>query len=179
MINVQSIIDEIIRKEGGYVDHKDDHGGPTKYGITLKTLNDFTGRENTKEDVANISKQTARLIYRTNFYRKPGIDRLPLLIIPLILDMAVNHGPKTAIKLLQSELLQQDFYIGLTDGVIGQKTINASERAVEQLGTKLIDNLVTRRVEHCMAIISHDPRQAVFKNGWIARAESFRPEASA
>ena len=32
------IIDGLIVAEGGYVDHPADRGGPTKYGITRKTL---------------------------------------------------------------------------------------------------------------------------------------------
>ena len=35
---LQTLIAELIQREGGYVDDPDDRGGPTKYGITLATL---------------------------------------------------------------------------------------------------------------------------------------------
>ena len=35
-MSIQRIINDIIRKEGGYVNHPDDKGGSTNYGITLK-----------------------------------------------------------------------------------------------------------------------------------------------
>ena len=35
-MTVDQMIDDILRREGGYVNHPADKGGPTKYGITLK-----------------------------------------------------------------------------------------------------------------------------------------------
>ncbi len=37
-MSADSIIDGIIEREGGYVDHEDDRGGCTNYGVTLSTL---------------------------------------------------------------------------------------------------------------------------------------------
>ncbi|STE86759.1 Predicted lysozyme (DUF847) [Escherichia coli] len=36
MKSKDEIFDEILGKEGGYVNHPDDKGGPTKWGITEK-----------------------------------------------------------------------------------------------------------------------------------------------
>ena len=40
-VSVRHIIKEIIRREGGYVNHPNDRGGPTKYGVTHKTLSRY------------------------------------------------------------------------------------------------------------------------------------------
>lgn len=37
MKSKDEIFDEVLGKEGGYVNHPDDKGGPTKWGITEKS----------------------------------------------------------------------------------------------------------------------------------------------
>ena len=39
--DVDDLISDIIRREGGYVNHPDDRGGPTNYGITQATLSEW------------------------------------------------------------------------------------------------------------------------------------------
>lgn len=43
MKTVDEMIDAIIRREGGYVNHPADRGGPTRYGITMATLSEELG----------------------------------------------------------------------------------------------------------------------------------------
>ena len=38
MLNVDKITDEIVRREGGYVNDPDDPGGATKYGVTIHSM---------------------------------------------------------------------------------------------------------------------------------------------
>lgn len=179
-MNIETMLDNLLKTEGGYVDHPADKGGPTNYGITIPALNEYTGlRNNTKNDIKELPKYIARDIYMELYYRKPKINRLPNNIQPIVFDMAVNHGPKIAVQLLQSQLLADGYHINKVDGDIGPLTINASKSASIDLGPVFINNLINRRIARYKAIIKHDPSQKVFEKGWIARAESFRPEVIA
>lgn len=180
-MTIKQIITDIIAKEGGYNNHPLDKGGPTKYGITRISYAEYFKRhyENIgADDIKAISKDLAEKIYYTLYYVRPNINKLPELIQPVILDMAVNHGRRGAIKMLQQTLLDDGYIFSQPDGIIGEKTIDAAEKAVTELGTHLIDNLINTRLDYYNNIISNDPSQSAFKNGWFARAESFRPEVA-
>ena len=89
---IDQILDRLVSKmvEGGFKDDKADKGGPTKYGITQKTLSDYLKRPATRNDVKNLSVDTAKKIYRENYYQKTHIDQLPAALQPIVLDSAVR-----------------------------------------------------------------------------------------
>jgi len=181
------MIAEIIKKEGGYVNHQADRGGPTKYGITAIAYTEYFKRpaaagavipkKTIIAEIKAVTPELAERIYYTLYYIRPNIKLLPQLIQPLMLDMSVNHGPNKAIKIMQETLLHDGYNIGSVDGSIGPKTLNAVTRATAA-GRDLINNLIDRRIELYKHIIQNDPRQAVFEGGWITRAESFRLEVA-
>jgi len=73
-VMVESLIDDIIRREGGFVNHPADRGGPTKYGITAKTLGNWRqlGWLATSDEVATLTESEAREIYRHRYILAPG-----------------------------------------------------------------------------------------------------------
>jgi lysozyme family protein len=78
-----AIISEVLAREGGYVDHPADRGGPTNFGITLATLADFVGHPVTASDVRLLDETTARTIYRSRYI---WLVRLALVLLsPLCL----------------------------------------------------------------------------------------------
>lgn len=172
-MSLQKLLNDIINKEGGFVDNPNDKGGPTKYGITIAALNKYTRGHNGKQDIQAITREVAKKIYADNYYDKPGIYLLPGAIQPIIFDAAVNHGPQAAIQMLQAQLLADGYPGGKIDGIIGYMTVRAAEKASSELGKTFINNLVSRRIAKYRKIIEHDPTQAVFEKGWITRAESF------
>lgn len=176
--DINKEIEKIIAREGGYVDHPADRGGPTNMGITLKTLTMYLARQCTEEDVKNLSKQTARDIYYTNYYIKPDIKSLPDLIKPVMLDMVVNSG-KRGIKILQDLLTCYNYQPGKIDGLIGPKTIQAAQFAAADMGNEFVRKLTRRRVIFYENLVKADESQRVFLAGWIARAESFLPDKTA
>lgn len=173
MKTIDQMIDDVLKNEGGYVNHEYDKGGPTNLGITQDTLSDYLNRQASIDDVKKLDKQTACAIYKKCYYTNPKIDELPLLIQPLMFDMAVNHGHKKAVKLLQELLSKKGYDIGIIDGVIGNKTCDGSKQAVDNLGKVFVNNLVNMRISFYNAIVHNNPSQKVFLKGWLKRARSF------
>src|SRR5688500_17834192 len=99
-LTVAQMIDELIEREGGFVDHPADRGGPTKYGITQKSLYPWNSQSSSivkafPFDVRSLKPLHAVLIYEHMYYRDPGINQLPKPWQPLVFDWAVNSGPAT------------------------------------------------------------------------------------
>ena len=146
-----SILDEalahILEVEGGFVDHPMDPGGATKFGITKKTLETFLGHSVTKDDVKELSWDTAKEIYRKNYWDPIRADEMPPAIAVLAMDMAVNSGARTAVKYLQRAVNYLDPGRLTEDGRIGPNTLGAvNTLSVEKNSQlKLIDEYVAKR----------------------------------
>ena len=171
--SVQRMVADILRREGGYANHPNDRGGPTRYGITLRTLANWRRRGVDAEDVRNLSVQEAEKIYLANYFTGPRINRLPERLQPLLFDMSINHGPATAVKVLQRTLCEAGFRC-VVDGGIGEETIGAARGADQSLGKLLVNRLVENRIALYHRIASGDRSQRVFLAGWMKRANEFR-----
>jgi lysozyme family protein len=172
-MTIDEMLDDIIKKEGGYVNHKDDKGGETNFGITKKVYAEYLGKNPnlvSTADMKLLTRGTAKGIYKNEYFLKPKISTLPVEIQPIILDMAVNHGAKRAILILQEALISFACPVQV-DGVIGQKTAYFAGTCDK---TDLINEIVELRVRFYKQIITNNPSQKVFEKGWLARAESFR-----
>ncbi|MEJ2021660.1 MAG: holin-associated N-acetylmuramidase [Maritimibacter sp.] len=183
MKSVQQIADEIIDREGGYVFDPDDPGGPTKYGVTLGTMQhlglDLDGDGAvTAEDVRQLSRDQAREIFVRDYYDMPKIGRLPKPLQPSVFDMYVNAGPQ-AVRILQWLLCQM--HHGVTvDGIIGPKTIGASFSAYDDAPDHIVDAYGIARRNYYYRLAANRPKLRKFatthdnsKGGWIKRAEEF------
>ena len=166
-------IDEIIHTEGGYVNNKADKGGPTKYGITQRTLSYYLNRQASIEDVKNVTKETAREIYEKMYLTGPRISTLPFPIQNMILDMAINHGPRNAIKMLQRTVNASGFGPISVDGVLGPNTRKHVEEAISKMGKVFQNAVVEERITFMKNIVIRDPSQSVFIDGWVARAKRY------
>lgn len=168
-MSVDTLINDIIVTEGGYVNHPADRGGPTKYGITQKTLASYRRMPVSAKEVQNMSRQEAYDIYKKIYFDTYGVDKLPETIHDLVLDMNVHHGPGNTNKLLQKAINR--FGIKLqVDGVAGSKTIEAAKQ-VNPVALRYI--LAREREAFMRDIVKKDPSQQVFLNGWLNRVEKF------
>jgi len=84
----------ILKFEGGYVDDPLDPGGETKFGISKRSYPDL--------DIAGMTKEKAREIYREDYWDKLNCDALPPAIRLIVFDAGVNHGVHWAARALQS-----------------------------------------------------------------------------
>lgn len=174
MPDIDTMIDDILRREGGYVDHPDDRGGATNYGVTRKTLSEYLGRAATKDDVRNMDIELAREIYRRNYYYGPKIHRLPEPVQSFIFDCSINHGSARAIKFVQKVCNAAGVAtrIGI-DGKMGPATENAAKTTQDKLGDAFLAGLIDERRDFYHKIVEKNPSQRVFLAGWMNRVDDF------
>lgn len=171
--SVNQMIDDILQREGGFVNHPNDRGGPTNFGITMRTLAAWRSPAPVDiPDVRSLKADEAMDIYSTNYYIRPKIDKLPTSIQPVMFDMSINHGPASAVKLLQNFLKDNGGDCSV-DGGIGDETIKCAQEADKTMGKALINGLVARRVALFKQIVARDESQRVFLAGWLNRANEF------
>lgn len=177
MTELDTILDEIIAREGGYVNNPADHGGATNMGITEATLGAWLGRAATIEDVQSMTVATAKAIYTQNYFAKPGLDKLPAAIQPVMLDAAVNSGPGQSVKFLQQVLNDAGYGPLAVDGGIGPATLAAAAKAASAMdGSALSRALVEKRRAFLKHLAVANPSQQQFEKGWMARCDQLEAE---
>lgn len=87
--------DRLISHEGGYVYDPNDPGGETKFGISKRSYPQL--------NIANLDLETAKAIYRKDFWGPLGEDAHPAIRYAAF-DFAVNSGIPTALRKLQAAI---------------------------------------------------------------------------
>jgi lysozyme family protein len=183
MRSVEAIADEILAREGGYVNDPDDPGGATNFGVTIHTMRRLgldlnrDGRVDAA-DVRMLTRGQARDIFVEDYFRKPGIARLPAPLQPSVFDMYVNAGGN-AVRILQ-RLLGEFGHPVTADGVIGPKSAAAAEAVHRIAPDHLVDAYGIARRNYYYALADRRPASRKYarrrdggKGGWIVRAEEF------
>ncbi len=183
MQTVVQIAQEIVAREGGYVNDPDDPGGATKYGVTIHTMRrlgldlDRDGGVDT-DDVRMLTRAHAVSIFVEHYFRRPKIDQLPEPLHATVFDMYVNAGGN-AVTILQRLLGEMRISVSI-DGVIGPQTINAVRRAYAAAPDHLVDAYGIARRNYYYGLADsrgasrkYARRRDGGKGGWITRAEEF------
>lgn len=183
MRSVEAIADEIIAREGGYVNDPDDPGGATKYGVTIGTMRrlklDLTGDGRVDAgDVRLLTRRQARDIFVRDYFERPGIARLPESLQASVFDMYVNAG-SNAVRILQ-RLLRDFGHRIAVDGIIGPRTAAAAEAAARAAPDHIADAYGIARRNYYYRLADRRPASRKYarrrdggKGGWIRRAEEF------
>ncbi len=155
---IDSVIGDVIRREGGPTDDPQDKGGPTAWGIS-KVANPEAWKDGPP------SEAEARAIYLRKYVQGPGFDKIEDKALQAqLVDFGVNSGPAIAIMKLQGILSVP------MDGVLGPQTL----AALTTLKAEEVNNLlVATRVKMVVSIAVKNPGQLRFLSGWVDRSLQF------
>jgi len=183
MQTVQAIAQDILAREGGYVNDPDDPGGATNHGVTVHTMRrlglDLNGDGVIDaDDVKVLTAQRAVQIFIDEYFHRPKLDTLPPPLQATVFDMYVNAG-SNAVKILQRLLNQMRLSVAV-DGVIGPQTARAAAQAMAAAPDHFVDayGIARRNYYYALADARSASRKYARRNdggkgGWIARAEAF------
>lgn len=181
--DVRQIAEEIVAREGGYVNDPDDPGGATNFGVTIHTMQrlgmdlDGDGKV-TSGDVKRLTRAQAVEIFVTHYFVRPRIAELPPALHATVFDMYVNAGAN-AVKILQRLLVDMRQQVSV-DGSVGPQTIAATAAALAAAPDHLVDAYGIARRNYYFDLADRRPASRKYarrrdggKGGWISRAEEF------
>lgn len=116
-MNFDTAFDRLMGHEGGYVNDPDDPGGETKWGVSKRSY--------PNEDIPNMTKEKAKVIFRRDFWDQIQADKVFDGVAWQLSDFAYNSGPRNAIRAYQRAL-------GVApDGNFGPFSLAASQKMSE------------------------------------------------
>lgn len=172
-MSVSEYIEEVISREGGsrYTNRAADLGGPTKYGITAKTLGRCwnLGRPATEDEVKSLTLEQATQIYLVHYWQAFHLDLIKNQVVAeFMFDWYVNSNEDNATKELQA------WCEAYQDGDIGPNTAAKIEAKLARDGWVSFNQLVDRRVYYVLRLCQRVPSQVANVVGWYKRINSFR-----
>lgn len=147
-MNFELAFERLLGHEGRYVNHPEDPGGETNWGISRRSYPAL--------DIKNLTREEAKEIYRRDFWERVHAERLADGVAFQMFDFAVNSGIETAVRYLQRALGVAD------DGHFGPVSQAAAAAMSE---TDLIQRLNAERLDF-MTRLSTWP---AFGRGWARR----------
>ncbi|HCT3678747.1 TPA: glycosyl hydrolase 108 family protein [Acinetobacter baumannii] len=176
-MSVDKYIDDLIKREGGYVNNPNDRGGATNYGITeaVARVNGWKG------PMRDLPLDLAKQIYKQQYWINPRFDQvntLSPLIAEELLDTGVNCGVAFAKPLLQRalNLLNNQGKGGwpdlAVDGIYGSATLGALKIFLTKRGKDgekvMLKVLNIMQGQRYIEICERNPTQEQFFYGWIS-----------
>lgn len=149
---VEVAIEILIGKEGDYVDHPDDSGGATRWGITERVAR----KHGYQGDMKDLPRTLAVQVYKQEYFINPGfadVFTFSPSIGSELFDSGVNFGPGVPARWLQRSLnvlnqkgkLYKDLKV---DGDVGKTTLGALSAYLQQRGNQ--GELVLLRALNCL-----------------------------
>lgn len=154
--------DLVLVSEGGYTNDRRDPGGPTNWGITIYDARLYWKHNAQAEDVRNMPKAVAQMIYRKKYWNALDCDDLPSGLDYTVFDYGVNSGIARS-----GRVLRRCIGFAVNDWHVTSEVIAAVNKRDIKL---LIGEINTERLKFLegLSTWSH------FGRGWAARVRSVR-----
>jgi lysozyme family protein len=176
--NFDQCMEWLLEHEGGFVNHPDDPGGMTNYGVTAKTyqrwlsetrdladeVDDPWPKDITEAFIKGIPMDHVYQIYKQEYWNRVNADSLPSGIDWCVFDWAVNSGSGRSSRALQKAVEVT------ADGAIGPMTIRAVKSYDQE---DLIEHFYQRRQQFYEGLKTFD----TFGRGWSRRNKETRNQA--
>lgn len=149
-------VDWVLGHEGGYSADPLDPGGETRYGISKRAF--------PTEDIASLTIERARELYRANYWRFDNVT--DWRVAAKVMDAAVQFGLGTGVLLLQTALraIGRAVQVDGKYGPITEEQTNLADPI--ELSKALSVEMAVRYTEICIRF----PHRRRFLRGWMRRA---------
>lgn len=171
----RKLADEVIGKEGGYVNDPRDSGGETIWGITKDTAR----RYGYTKAMVVMPRSTAVSIYRARYWTGPGFDKVAAIseaVAAELFDTGVNMGINRAGEFLQRALNALNngakHYPDIgEDGEVGPATRRALTAYLDRRGSQgevvLLRALNALQGTFYLDLAARRPKDEAFVYGWL------------
>ena len=176
-IDIDGLIEGLLEREGGYVNHPADKGGPTCFGITeaVARAHGYAG------SMKQLPRPDAMQIYRRLYWLRPRFDdvaKRSTRIAAELFDTGANMGPAVATTFLQRALTAlnrngKDYPDLVPDGRAGPRTLAALDGFFAARGRRsgeivLLRALEALQGERYLRLAERRPANEAFLYGWLA-----------
>jgi lysozyme family protein len=154
MTEFNEIIEVVLEHEGGYVNDPDDPGGETNFGIAKRSHPDV--------DIKNLTKEKAKEIYKSEYWDKNKVEKLPEQLRHIYFDMCVNMGRRRAGRIIQNAANNKGHDL-IVDGILGPATLG-------KIGNVELARVRAFRVKYYADLVTKKPDLEKFYFGWFRRS---------
>jgi lysozyme family protein len=174
---VEDLVDELVEREGGYVNHPADRGGPTCWGITeaVARAHGYGGA------MADLPREDAVAIYTRLYWLRPRFHQVAERSESIgaeLFDTGADMGPGVAATFLQRALTAlnrngRDYADLVPDGRVGPLTLQALDRFLALRGREAGERVLLRALEalqgeRYLRLAEKRPANEAFLYGWLA-----------
>ncbi|MBH0113251.1 secretion activating protein [Novosphingobium sp. YJ-S2-02] len=190
---VLTLLAAVFSHEGGFVDHRDDPGGPTRYGVTQEVAREhgFTGDMRTfpkhctlpgdvsadlvlaPDQIEKPGDVCADLVLARDYIEKPGF--MPLIeidptVAEEVVDTAVNMGPVRPSRWFQLSVNEVCGTRLTVDGRVGPASVGAWRTCRAAQGSRacvaMLEHMDAHQEAEYDRLVRRNPRLRAFRKGW-------------